>query len=146
MCHLILPRMSANGRGAIVNLSSYCCDFPWPFNTMYSSSKSFVDHFTTSLSYEYESRGLTIQSLTPCGVTTKMLEKATDEKDSNILQPTPERYASWAINTLGVSSRTTGFWGHGMLSGIFGFFPKSLLIKGMKHMSEQLKLKNDKHK
>lgn len=119
MTRIVLPFMVERKKGAILNLSSASGMYPVPLLTVYAASKAFVDFFSQGLQAEYKSKGIIIQSVMPFFVATKMskIRRATFDK------PTPERYVSAAINTLGLQSRTNGYFPH----EIMGWATTSLL-------------------
>ncbi|KFO18988.1 Estradiol 17-beta-dehydrogenase 12-B [Fukomys damarensis] len=62
MTRLILPQMVNRGRGVIINMSSVAGYRSFPFHTLYSATKAFVQCFSESVSAEYSAQGVTIQS------------------------------------------------------------------------------------
>uniref|UniRef100_A0A8D0HJ14 Uncharacterized protein n=1 Tax=Sphenodon punctatus TaxID=8508 RepID=A0A8D0HJ14_SPHPU len=109
MVHIVLPRMVERKKGAIVNVSSGSCCQPTPLMTVYSA---YLDHFSRALHYEYASKGIFIQSLIPFYISTNMTKFSTKLSKKNWLVPSAEEYAHNAVSTLGLSRRTTGYWGH----------------------------------
>ena len=69
MTKMILPKMEARKKGAIINVASGAAFVPQPFMTMYSATKAYVDFFSRSLSYECSDIGITVQSVCPGKVT-----------------------------------------------------------------------------
>ncbi|XP_010612941.1 very-long-chain 3-oxoacyl-CoA reductase-B [Fukomys damarensis] len=61
MTRLILPQMVNRGRGVIINMSSVAGYRSFPFHTLYSATKAFVQCFSESVSAEYSAQGVTIQ-------------------------------------------------------------------------------------
>ena len=61
MTQVVLPGMVKRKRGLVLNLSSFAAVKPVKNYAMYSATKTFVDYFAQALSYEYESKGITIQ-------------------------------------------------------------------------------------
>ncbi|NXM17342.1 HSDL1 protein, partial [Ploceus nigricollis] len=112
MTHIVLPGMVKKKKGAIVNVSSALCCQPSPMSTVYGASKSYLDYFSRALHYEYASKGIFIQSLTPFVTSTKMVAFSTTLSKRSFFLPTAEEYASHAVSTLGLSIRTTGYWKH----------------------------------
>ena len=47
---LVLPRMLARGKGAVVNVSSASALLPTPLTTVYAATKAYVAKFTDGLS------------------------------------------------------------------------------------------------
>ncbi|XP_013796694.2 inactive hydroxysteroid dehydrogenase-like protein 1 [Apteryx mantelli] len=112
MVHIVLPGMVEKKKGAIVNVSSASCCQPTPMLTIYGASKSYLDYFSRALHYEYASKGIFIQSLTPFVIATKMVSCSSIALKRSFFFPSAEEYASQAISTLGLSRRTPGYWKH----------------------------------
>ncbi|KAI4464323.1 hypothetical protein MML48_3g00009155 [Holotrichia oblita] len=108
MCKIVLPGMVERKRGAIINVSSLAAKIPHPLLSVYSASKAFVDKFSVDLGLEYESSGITIQSLLPGYVATKMSKI----RGESLMAPSPKTFVMNAIRTLGVHGRTTGYFPH----------------------------------
>lgn len=60
-----LPAMIKAKRGAIINVSSVAAYMPLAGNTVYSGTKSFLNAFTESLSFELKNTGVKAQLLAP---------------------------------------------------------------------------------
>ncbi|NXL49908.1 HSDL1 protein, partial [Podilymbus podiceps] len=114
MVHIVLPGMVERKKGAIVNVSSGSCCQPTPLLTTYAASKAYLDYFSRSLHYEYASRGIFVQSLTPFIIATKLSAFINTASERPFLVPSAEEYASHAVSTLGLSTRTTGYWKHSL--------------------------------
>uniref|UniRef100_A0AAQ4QAF3 Hydroxysteroid (17-beta) dehydrogenase 12b n=1 Tax=Gasterosteus aculeatus aculeatus TaxID=481459 RepID=A0AAQ4QAF3_GASAC len=106
-------------KGAILNISSASGMYPVPLLTVYSASKAFVDFFSRGLQAEYKSKGIIIQSVLPFFVATKLskIRRATLDK------PSPERYVSAELNTVGLQAQTNGYLPH----AVMGWVTTSLL-------------------
>ncbi|CAG2111835.1 unnamed protein product [Medioppia subpectinata] len=105
---MVLPKMEAKRRGVIINVSSYSASYPMPLLSLYASSKIFVDFLSRALQVEYASKGITIQSVLPAYVMTNMSKI----RRSSLMVPTPDVYVSHAMKTVGIESRTYGYWPH----------------------------------
>ena len=105
-----LKYMHKKKRGMIINLSSISCLFPVTYLSFYSSSKLFVETFTRSLQEEYRFSGVTINSLIPGYVSTKMAHY----KMPSVLSAcsTTEQYVRSVLTHIGHTNRTTGWKGH----------------------------------
>ncbi|NXG16148.1 HSDL1 protein, partial [Grallaria varia] len=112
MTHIVLPGMVKKKKGAIVNVSSTFCCRPTPMVSIYGASKIYVDYFSRALQYEYASKGIFVQSLTPGAIATKMIAFNSFTAKRSFFVPSAEEYASHAVSTLGLSKRTTGYWKH----------------------------------
>jgi len=105
---LVLPKMEAKRRGVIINLSSYSASYPMPLLSLYASSKIYVDFLSRALQVEYANKGITIQSVLPAYVMTNMSKI----RRSSLMVPTPQVYVDHALRTVGIESRTYGYWPH----------------------------------
>ncbi|NXA07839.1 HSDL1 protein, partial [Sapayoa aenigma] len=114
MTHIVLPGMVKKKKGAIVNVSSAVCCHPTPLLTAYGASKSYLDYFSRALHYEYASKGIFVQSLTPFVIATKLVPFKSTTSERSFPFVSPGTYASHAISTLGLSTRTTGYWLHAL--------------------------------
>ncbi|XP_057692305.1 very-long-chain 3-oxoacyl-CoA reductase-A [Corythoichthys intestinalis] len=114
MTRLVLPRMADRSKGVILNISSASGMYPLPLLTIYSATKAFVDFFSRGLQEEYRRQGIIIQSVLPFFVATKMtrIRKPTLDK------PTPERYVSAELNTVGLQSQTNGYFPHAVMGWV----------------------------
>lgn len=108
MIELILPKMEHRRRGVIINLSSYSASYPMPLLSLYTASKIFVDYLSRSLNFEYKNKGIIIQSVLPAYVSTKMSKI----RRSSLMVPTPKTFVKHALRTVGIESRTYGYWTH----------------------------------
>lgn len=108
MCYIVLPIMEQQKKGVILNLSSFSALDPCPLLSVYAASKSFVDVFTRSVAYEYAKKGITIQSVLPGFVCTKMSKI----RKAYWMAPTPEGYVKSQLKTVGLDGQTTGYWSH----------------------------------
>jgi len=108
MCYFVLPVMEQQKHGVILNVSSFSALDPCPLLSMYAATKAFVDTFTRSLAYEYAKKGITIQSVLPGFVATKMSKI----RKAYWMAPTPEHYVQSQLRTVGLDGQTTGYWSH----------------------------------
>ena len=60
-----VPHMIANGRGAVVMISSVSGKGPTPYNAIYAATKYRIDGFTASLRIELEGTGVTAGVVCP---------------------------------------------------------------------------------
>ena len=124
MIKLVLPKMEQQKQGVIINISSISAAYPTPFLSIYAGSKTFVDLMSRSLQSEYQDKGIIIQSVLPSYVVTKLSKI----RKPSFLVPSASSYVRGAMKTIGVESRTYGYWTHKLqgfvqdhiLAGIFG--------------------------
>jgi short-subunit dehydrogenase len=65
LIHAVIPGMTKNGRGNIINVSSLAAFMPLVRNASYSGSKAFLNFFSESLHMELADKGIRVQSLCP---------------------------------------------------------------------------------
>ncbi|NWQ62798.1 HSDL1 protein, partial [Neopipo cinnamomea] len=124
MTHIVLPGMVKKKKGAIVNVSSVFCCQPTPLLTIYGASKVYLDYFSRAIHHEYASKGIFVQSLTPSTIATNMVAFNSFLSKRSFLFPSAEEYASHAISTLGLSTRTAGYWKHEILFALAERLPE----------------------
>uniref|UniRef100_T1JGX0 Uncharacterized protein n=1 Tax=Strigamia maritima TaxID=126957 RepID=T1JGX0_STRMM len=125
MTHLILPQMLTRHKGAIVNISSSSAINPLPLLGVYSATKIFVEYLSQSLAFEYRRKGITVQTLVPCYVATKMVGYS-KLLFGGYICPSPAKFVQSALRTLGRSDHTTGYWTHGIQYLIYSSVSKWL--------------------
>ena len=119
MTHIILPQMIARKKGLVLNISSASGQFPVPLLQIYSSTKAFVDFFSTCLRNECSGSGVDVQCVLPFYVATKMSRI----RKPNMMVPSPGDYVRQALGTLGVYSRSQGCWTHALQAYLMGHIP-----------------------
>ncbi|XP_075045007.1 inactive hydroxysteroid dehydrogenase-like protein 1 isoform X2 [Mixophyes fleayi] len=139
MVYVVLPGMVQRRRGAIINVASVVGRRPTPAMTVYAASKSFLDHFTRALQYEYSSKGIFIQSLTPFFVVTKMVAFSDFFTKKSLLAPLATEYAHSAVRTIGRSLRTTGHWSHAIQMTIGYWLPECLWMSLWSHIGNKIR-------
>lgn len=102
--------MAARGRGLIINVASAAGLTPTPLLSVYSGTKVFVDFFSRCLNAEYSSKGVIVQCVLPYYVATKLSKI----RKPNVFAPSPTTYVRQALGTVGVESRTMGYWSHAL--------------------------------
>lgn len=118
MTRILLPRMLERKKGLIINISSEAGTRPYPRITLYSATKVFVDFFSRSLNIDYQPRGVTVQCVMPLLVSTNM----TKNVKRNLLVKTSDDFAREALNTAGLTSRTSGCLSHSIQSFLLDLF------------------------
>jgi len=71
LSHLLIPAMRANGRGAILNVSSVAGFFPLPNTAVYAATKAYVTSLSEALAMELRPQGITVTALCPGPVPTE---------------------------------------------------------------------------
>ncbi|XP_053123209.1 very-long-chain 3-oxoacyl-CoA reductase-like [Hemicordylus capensis] len=122
MTRIVLPQMVARKKGVIINLSSGAGRRPFPCATLYGTSKTFIDHFSRALNVEYSSQGIIVQSILPLFVDSNMTRLV-----PNFFKMDAGAFAHQALNTVGITSRTSGSLSHSIQTFMFQMlFPEWL--------------------
>jgi len=111
MTAMVLPQMVERKSGVIINISSLSGLMPTPLLSVYSASKAYVDIFTRGLCDEYKNFGIVVQSVAPGYVVSKLSKI----RKPTLIAPSPDIFVKSALSTLGIESRTTGFWLHDLM-------------------------------
>lgn len=147
MTKIVLPQMLKRRKGAVVNLASIAGRCPIPLLQIYSASKAFVDYFSEALGVEYKCSGITVQTITPGYVSTNMTSYSEKIYKPSLMVPTASNFAAHALDTLGYTSYTTGYWSHGIMAWfIDNFAPRWILMRMCKLHNEDLLRDMNKNK
>ncbi|XP_070329246.1 very-long-chain 3-oxoacyl-CoA reductase isoform X2 [Odocoileus virginianus] len=135
MTRLILPGMVERSKGVILNISSASGLYPVPLLTIYSATKAFVDFFSQCLHEEYKSKGIFVQSVLPYYVATKLakIRKPTLDK------PSSETFVKSAIKTIGMQSRTNGYFIHSLMASVVSILPSWLYFKVIMNVNKSVR-------
>lgn len=120
----LIPYLSTRkGRSAIIFLSSILGTRPFPFFTMYSASKIFVDYLARALAIEYPE--VDIISLRPVFVSTNM----TFNKPLSFKTLSAKECVLGLLAKLGYESSTAGSWRHSLFTELRSNFAPDWLFK-----------------
>ena len=108
MMNMVLPSMLSKGRGVIVNFGSFVGEANCPMPTVYPTTKSFCHKLTRDLQVWYKDSGVIFQTVIPGVVASPMAYNI----PSSLLIPSPERYTSSLIKTVGWVDTTCGYIPH----------------------------------
>ncbi|XP_070551324.1 very-long-chain 3-oxoacyl-CoA reductase-like [Ptychodera flava] len=125
MTRIVLPAMVEKRKGVIMNISSASGKVPTGLLSVYSATKAYMDFFSRALHTEYESKGITVQSVMPYFVSTNM----TRNMRTSITVPNSKQYVKQALATVGVENRTHGYYSHALQGLIFDILPTWLSMK-----------------
>ena len=67
-----------------------------------------MEKFSGDLAAEVRPLGVTVQTVHPSFVITKMVLL----KEESIIAPSPDTFVTGALRSLGLEDRTAGFWSH----------------------------------
>jgi uncharacterized protein len=85
----VLPRMIAQKRGAILNVSSSAGFLPLPDLAVYAATKAYVTSFSEAIRAETRGLGITVTALCPGPVHTEFGEVADREQQSRKVRTSP---------------------------------------------------------
>jgi NAD(P)-dependent dehydrogenase (short-subunit alcohol dehydrogenase family) len=81
MCHFVLPHMEAQGKGAIVNVSSGAGLDGMKNNPAYCAAKAGVVGFTKALAIDHAPKGVRVNCIAPGGVLTPLMKQNRTEEE-----------------------------------------------------------------
>ncbi|XP_018025035.1 inactive hydroxysteroid dehydrogenase-like protein 1 isoform X1 [Hyalella azteca] len=132
MMSIIMPQMLARGKGAVVNIASIAAYGPMPMLSIYAASKAFVEFLSRAVACDYfMRRGITVQTVTPCYVSTNMTSFSKYTHSTNLFIPTPAQFAASAVSSIGYTDYTTGYWTHGIQKWFVHFLPRPVFMWAM---------------
>jgi len=145
LIEIVLPKMVKQNRGIIINISSQAAIVETPLMTTYSATKAFVNFLSEGIGTEYESKGVTVQTVMPSLTRTNMLM---DGMDSSFFVVSAKDFVSSALKTVGIESTTCGHWKHKLSAFIIVFLSKIIGRKAMIKIifNEMKKNKNEFHR
>jgi short-subunit dehydrogenase len=134
LIHAVLPRMLANGRGIIINVSSLGAFTPFPRNGVYGGTKLFLNFFSEALCAELYGKGITIQALCPGFTRTDFHEKLGYNnvalKNHGVIRwMSPDKVVAYSIKHLGKKVICVpGFWNR-RLKSVYRYIPKKIFYR-----------------
>lgn len=111
----VLSQMASRHKGIVINISSSAAFAPMQLLATYSATKKYVNHFTETVRREYYGQGITIQTVCPMMVATKLSKI----RRSSFFAPFPEFFVKQALRTVGYVSETTGCFAHEIQALLF---------------------------
>ncbi|CAG5129850.1 unnamed protein product [Candidula unifasciata] len=129
MTKIVLPGMVQRKCGYVINIGSSSATTAAPLLSLYSGTKAFVDVFSRALDTEYHGKGITVQCVRPYFVVSKLSKF----RKSSLFVPSPTTFVKSALNTVGVTNNTTGYWSHALQDLYMQYVPASVKL----HFMEQ---------
>jgi len=114
MTNMVLAKMLRKRRGVVVNFGSFVGEANCPMPTVYPTSKAACHKFTKDLQVWYKDSGVIFQTVIPGIVATPMAFNVAP----TLFIPTPERYTSSLVKTVGWEDSTTGYIPHDFQLGL----------------------------
>ncbi len=122
--------------GTFLNVSSVAAHFIFPFHTVYSATKAFVNHFSLALDTELKPYGIRILTTCPGLVKTKFRTRCTKGKAQTTPKSTymsAEHAARIILNQIKRKKRVVTFnFSFRLFSWIARLLPSSILYASMK--------------
>jgi short-subunit dehydrogenase len=133
----VAPVMTAQGRGAIINISSVVGHLPLPYMGAYSATKHALNAFSEAARLELEPAGVRVISVCPGRIKTNFSQNAVREDGKRIPGPqgiSPERCARAVVNAYLRGSREVFVPWHGWwISHLYELWPQVVEF-GMRRM------------
>lgn len=122
MLPFLLRHVASTGRmSALLNVGSIVGRFYWPGTQLYGACKSFINHLSVPLAFEYRHQ-LDVLSYQPTVMSTAM---ATGTEPAAITI-SPQRAARAALSHLGHTVGSHGHWRHGLFAAFLLVLPSRL--------------------
>lgn len=122
MLPFLLRHTASTGRlSALLNVGSIVGRFYWPGTQLYGACKSFIDHLSVPLAFEYQNQ-LDVLSYQPTVMSTAM---ATGTEPAAITI-SPQQAAQAALSHLGHTVASHGHWRHGLFAAFLVALPSRL--------------------
>jgi 17beta-estradiol 17-dehydrogenase / very-long-chain 3-oxoacyl-CoA reductase len=122
---LVVPGMIKRQSGLILTMASFGGLMPTPLLATYSGSKAFLQQWSTALSSELATQGITVQLVQSYLVTSAMSKI----RRSSLLVPTPKQFVKVALSKIGRSGGAQGilgtstpYWAHAIMHWFIATF------------------------
>lgn len=125
LAHTFGKKMAQRGNGGIINVASVAAFLPMPFWANYSASKVYLLHFSESLGYELQKKGVDVLALCPGGTRTEF-SKVAGTKNGGM---EPARVVELALKKLGKQPVAIAGVSNQIISFMNRFLPRQLLTK-----------------
>ncbi len=130
---LLRHRESTGRQSALLNVGSIVGRFYWPGTQLYGACKSFIDHLTVPLAFEYRNQ-LDVLSYQPTVMSTSMAAGT----EPAAITISPQQAAQAALAHLGHTVASHGHWRHGLLAVFLAALPSARRNAAL--LSEALKM------
>lgn len=131
LTRIVAPGMVKRGRGLIVNISSGSELQPAPLLNIYAASKAYVRYLTLAIERELAPHGVTVQLVSPMFLVTKLNRFSTSLQAGGLFIPDVETYTAAAMNKLGKTPQTNGYFMHSIQYAFINMVPEWLrMISG----------------
>jgi len=147
MTRAIMPLILKNPKGLIINLSSYTGYIALPMMSTYSATKAFINNFSQGLQQEYKTKGISVMSLIPFYVVSKMSKF----RKPSLTVCAARRLAKDTLKKIGNSVVINPYWVHDVIFIVTNrIIPLSMsfnmALSQMKWLQKKLLFKRNKNK
>jgi 17beta-estradiol 17-dehydrogenase / very-long-chain 3-oxoacyl-CoA reductase len=118
---IVIRSMVTKKKGLILNISSISSVIPAPLLSVYGASKSYVNHFSQNIQFEYANKGIVVENITPSFVSSKMSKI----KKTSAMVPSAKTFARASLGALGTKFNTGYFFHDVMIWLTTKIIPKS---------------------
>lgn len=138
---VLLPILEKNEPSLILNVSSIAsAGFPWL--SIYSSTKGFIDSFSGALNVETKACGRKIEVM---ALRVGSVSTAAMDIKANLFTPTGRTMASAALNRVGCGEYLVwGYWWHRLQGLGFDVLPRGVMLSAVTGRLKQLKADADR--
>ena len=131
LTRVLLPLLSANSPSLIQNIGSAAAEVPGPYLAVYSGTKAFIRHWSTSLGVETRAEGTAIEVM--C-ILVGMVATTPQGFTEGWLIPGPRRMAKSALDVVGCGrSAVWAYWPHalqfGGIAGLPGWMRERAVLR-----------------
>ena len=129
LTHAVIPRMVANGRGAVINVASSAAFQPIPGMATYAATKSYVLSFSSALWGELAGTGVRVLCICPGPTETSFFDNA-GNGDAMVRRRRPEQVVASTFKALraGKPYVVDGL-GNKMLAQMTRFLPTAVIVR-----------------
>ncbi|XGW15969.1 hypothetical protein V3C99_001435 [Haemonchus contortus] len=128
----VIKQMLPRKKGIIVNVSSAACYNHMALWAVYSATKKYVTWLSQILRMEYADKGITIQTICPMMVATKMSKV----RKTSFFVPNGEVFAKSAVRSIGLIEETSGCLSHQIQVEVSNLIPAVVLNKVITNFSK----------
>ncbi|MCJ1300000.1 hypothetical protein MMC08_002794 [Hypocenomyce scalaris] len=121
------PLLANNSPSLVMNVSS-AASLGFPYATIYSGSKAFLESFTHALYAEAHAESHDVEVM---GIVVGAVTDVSHRKEPvSLLTPNATTMARAALGKVGCGRAVVaGFWMHGLQVGVFGLLPEWVLLR-----------------
>jgi 17beta-estradiol 17-dehydrogenase / very-long-chain 3-oxoacyl-CoA reductase len=109
----------------ILNIGSIAGESSLPLYSVYSGSKAFVKSFTAGLSYECESKGVTVE----CHIPGYVVSKMSKVRKASFAVPSSSSFAKLVLSSVGLDRVHITYLPHALMVWVMQLIPEQIFIR-----------------